>query len=537
MEKKTSNAMHSTVMNILENYPVEALMGQLFCPAAFIHDDEAGIARIESLIREHKVGGLTFFHSRASAATNYEKREVASHTDSLQRLTALIRHYQGLSEIPLLISIDAEWGLAMRVEHTPQYPYAITLGAMARTEDPLVYEAARQLGKDLRSVGIDYNLAPVVDINSNPDNPVIGYRSFGDSRENVYQKSLQYCRGLSDAGVLNCLKHFPGHGDTAVDSHLGLPLINKSREELNQTELYPFKKLIEQGVDSVMVGHLAVPALSGEPALPATLSARIIKGVLREELGFKGVVISDALNMHSVSKIYPEKGRLEQKAFEAGNDMLCFSEHIPEGKSMILENTEESLIRESVTRILALKEKAGLFGTAHGKGDPDHEKATAINRRIAAKSMVALKEITREVNTETVVIMGVPEKENGFLATLETGRKVTAIRVSENINSLKLSTNKEVIIAVYPPHIKPLNNFGLSTENLILIQKLTEEHQVTIVLFGNPYSVRAISHPENAANIIFAGQDFREFQETAARILLGELKAEGTLPFKVTGDR
>ncbi|MBC7493989.1 MAG: glycoside hydrolase family 3 protein, partial [Flavobacterium sp.] len=315
--------------NILD-IPLHEKVGQLFCPAAYINDTAENIKEIENLILNHHIGGLTFFHSRTSAATNFEgKKNVVRNENSAQRLSELIQHYQKLSKFPLLISIDAEWGLAMRVENTPQYPYAITLGALSECDNYLVFEVAKNIGNDLRQLGINYNLAPVVDINDNPKNPVIGYRSFGTDANNVTLKAIEFCNGLQQAGILSCLKHFPGHGNTSVDSHLGLPIINKTKVELENVELYPFAKIIQNNiVESVMIGHLAVPALTNGKIVSATLSSEIIQDLLRKQFKFNGLVISDALNMHSVSKLYPTKGVLELKAFEAGNDFLCFSENV-----------------------------------------------------------------------------------------------------------------------------------------------------------------------------------------------------------------
>ena len=212
---------------------LEQKIGQFFFPAVFINDTEENIQAMERLIKEYKLGGLTFFHSRASAATNYEtKKKIVFNDASCLRLKELIIRYQNCAPAPLLMSIDAEWGLAMRVEKTPQYPYAITLGALPESEKKLVYEVGKQIGLDLKSVGIHYNLAPLADINNNPNNPVIGYRSFGQNKEKVSDFALEYLRGLNDSGILGCLKHFPGHGNTNVDSHLGLPVLKETLEEL-----------------------------------------------------------------------------------------------------------------------------------------------------------------------------------------------------------------------------------------------------------------------------------------------------------------
>ena len=236
-------------------------VGQLFMPAAFINDTEAEVQKMEQLIREQHVGSICFFHSRASAATNFEGKKAIVHNEkSYDRLLDLIERYQKAATVPLLIAIDAEWGLAMRIENTPQYPYAITLGALI-DRDELIHQVGKAIGNDCEKAGIQWNLAPVVDINNNPENPVIGYRSFGDNRESVVGKAEAFLKGMQDSGTLNSIKHFPGHGDTATDSHLGLPVIDKSLDELFENELYPFKKLIDMGVDSVMVGHLLLPQL------------------------------------------------------------------------------------------------------------------------------------------------------------------------------------------------------------------------------------------------------------------------------------
>ena len=331
---------------------VQQKVGQFFFPAVFINDTEENIQETERLIKEHNIGGLTFFHSRASAATNFEsKKKIVFNDDSYQKIKDLIIRYQKAAPTPLLISIDAEWGLAMRIEKTPQYPYAITLGALPENKSKLVYEVGKQIGLDLKAAGIQYNLSPLADINNNPNNPVIGYRSFGEDKEKVADFSVEYLKGMSEVGVLGCLKHFPGHGNTNVDSHLGLPVLNETLEELMENELYPFIKGIENNVDSIMIGHLAVPSLNDGKNTSATLSKPIIETLLRKQLGYDGLVISDALNMHSVSKLYETKGELEWEAFNAGNDILCFAENVPEGIQAILNTAINGIKIATITNI------------------------------------------------------------------------------------------------------------------------------------------------------------------------------------------
>ncbi|MDB2607097.1 glycoside hydrolase family 3 protein, partial [Zobellia sp.] len=260
-------------------------VGQLFMPAAFINDTEEEIQHLENLIKDHHVGSLCFFHSRASAATNFEgKKKVVSNDYSFETLQKLIIRYQKVAKYPLLIAIDAEWGLAMRIEKTPQYPYAITLGAISDDSNDLIYEIGKNIAVDCKAAGIHWNLSPCVDINNNPNNPVIGYRSFGENKIKVTQKALAYINGTHSEGVLTSIKHFPGHGDTATDSHLDLPLIQKTKKELKNNELYPFQQLILEGADSVMAGHLSVPALANGTTTPSSISKDIIKGILRAEM-------------------------------------------------------------------------------------------------------------------------------------------------------------------------------------------------------------------------------------------------------------
>lgn len=527
---------------IPENLTLEAKAGQLFFPAAFINDNDEGIRETEKLIKDHQIGGLTFFHSRASAATNYEGKKVITYNkDSLQRLKELISHYQNISSIPLLISIDAEWGLAMRIENTPQYPYPITLGAV--NDNDLLTKVGRKIGEDLFKAGIHLNLAPVADINLNPGNPVIGYRSFGEDKIRVIKKALAFYEGMQQGGTLGCFKHFPGHGDTTVDSHLGLPVIKKGRRELYDNELFPFFEAAKAGVDSIMVGHLAVPALSGGKEISATLSKDIITGVLREEMGYDGVVISDALNMHSVSKLYSEKGRLELEAFEAGNDALCFSENVPEGISEIIKNSSEERIERSFQRLMRLKYKAQLFDRRKLPGGEAPETESIINRRLAEKSLCLLRNQEDTIplkkgSKAKKISIGKPGK-NPFFKHLDAEISGTVVEIPdlENINYRELGDHLnfsgQVIIALYPPSVKPVNNFGLP-ENLInFLAETVKSHSCIFYLFGNPYVLGVLKNTGSIHGLVVAYQDFEVFQETAARHLLGEFEAVGELPVKI----
>ncbi|KUJ62011.1 glycoside hydrolase [Flavobacteriaceae bacterium CRH] len=523
-------------------------VGQFFFPAVFINDTEENIQETERLIKEHNIGGLTFFHSRASAATNYEsKKKVVFNDDSYQKIKDLIVRYQKAASTPLLISIDAEWGLAMRIEKTPQYPYAITLGALPATKADLVYEVGKQIGLDLKAAGIHYNLSPLADINNNPNNPVIGYRSFGENKEKVAAFAVEYLKGMSEVGILGCLKHFPGHGNTNVDSHLGLPVLNETLEELLENELYPFIKGIENNVDSIMIGHLAVPSLNDGKNTSATLSKPIIETLLREKLGYDGLVISDALNMHSVSKLYETKGELEWEAFNAGNDILCFAENVPEGIEAILKNASPERIEESFNRIMNAKKKVGILSVNEfTSGELNFEKASVLNLEIAENAITKIidnssTELVFEAqkNNQLVKLSLYKNVENTFFKTLNLKLNSPEfafenLEVSD-IKSIEkeLQNFETIIISLFVPKAKPLNNFEVQDEVFALLYNLLQTKKCILYVFGNPYILPLIPNLKNAVGLIQAYQDFEEFQKIAGNQFLEKTNYFGSLPVNI----
>lgn len=509
-----------------EELSLKEKVGQLFMPAAFINDTEEEIRKLEHLIKAFGVGSICFFHSRASAATNYEgKEKVDFHPDSFETLKGLIRRYQEASKYPLLIAIDAEWGLAMRVENTPQYPYSITLGAI-QNNDGLISDVGRNIARDCKAAGIHWNLAPCVDINNNPKNPVIGYRSFGEDKEKVLSKALAFIKGTRSAGILTSIKHFPGHGDTATDSHLGLPRIKKTKQELIENELYPFQKLIDEGVDSVMVGHLSVPALANGKKTSSSISKDIIKGILRKEMGYSGVVISDALNMHAVSKEYATKGELEWMAFDAGNDVLCFAENIMEGVETILKNASELQIEESFERIWNLKvhaQRSNLCSDDAGSKSRLTE-SYELNRKLAMESLTLLKGNPEVISTF--------RSTNYCTLTLKRYQTDTEDAILNRLQEMHTQFEGEgnILMLLTPPQIKPNNNFGFLVEEIEFINSIIETKNVVLYLFGNPYVLNHIRIAKAHA-VVLVYQDFKEFQDIATEHFLGRMEAIGQLPF------
>jgi len=295
------------VDSVFNSLSIEERIGQLFVIAAYSNKGYEHQQQIDKLIREQHIGGLIFFQGGPVRQAN------------------MTNHYQNISKTPLLISMDAEWGLAMRLDSTFRYTKQMMLGAME--QDTLIYRMGADIAEQCKRLGVHVNLAPVVDVNNNPDNPVINSRSFGELRKRVADKGIAYMKGMQDHKVLACAKHFPGHGDTGSDSHLTLPVIQHTRKRLDSLELYPFRRMIRNGVGAIMVAHLYVPALDATENTAVTLSPKVVNGLLKNELAFKGLVFTDALNMKGVSR-YFKPGDLDVKALLAGNDILLFSEDV-----------------------------------------------------------------------------------------------------------------------------------------------------------------------------------------------------------------
>src|SRR5690554_3365528 len=332
------------VDSIYDNMTLQEKLGQLFMVDLFSSDPKSKSDKIKDLITNYHLGGIIF--SKGGPV----------------RQAKLTNEFQALAKVPLMIGMDAEWGLAMRLDSTYAFPWNMTLGAI--TDNRIVEKVGHRIGEQSKRLGVHINFAPVVDINTNPENPIIGNRSFGEDRDNVTEKALAFMKGMQSAGVMGSAKHFPGHGDTDMDSHKTLPTIDFSRERLDTLELYPYRKLINEGLNSVMVAHLNVPALEPQMNYPSSLSHRVVTDLLKKELGFNGLIFTDALNMKGASN-FKKPGEIELAAFLAGNDVLLISEDIPKGVETLINSYNEGIITEkrlasSVKKILYAKYKLGL---------------------------------------------------------------------------------------------------------------------------------------------------------------------------------
>jgi beta-N-acetylhexosaminidase len=509
------------------------------------------VAEVTELIKKYNVGGLCFFQGGPV------------------RQAMLTNRYQSIAKTPLMISIDGEWGLGMRLDSVISYPRQLMIGATSDAK--LVYEFGKAVGEQCKRMGIQVNYAPVVDVNNNPMNPVINDRSFGEDKYKVALYGVQYMKGMQDVGVMATAKHFPGHGDVSVDSHNDLPVINKSRSELDNLELYPFKELIDAGVGSIMTAHLSIPAIDTTTNLPSSLSTRNVTGILRNDLGFQGISFTDALEMQGVAKFFP-KGDASVMSLIAGNDMLCLPGDIPGSIAKIKEAIKEKRltwddINAKVKKVLLAKYHLGL-----NKIEPIQTENLAIDlnaQTTRIKTLMSANALTllRKQN-ETIfplikgkkiayICLGAPS-ENMIAARLrseykaevylfgsknETGKqlmdeknpvivieKIDSSVATQLINTIAGKNYDVIIVGLHNYSRRPANNFGLSNASVYLLNGLQQTKTITLV-FGNPYALKNIA---TAPNLIACYEDDDVVQEAAFALLEGRIQPKGKLPVTVT---
>ena len=312
------------VDSVFKSLSKEEKIAQLMVIRAHSNLGPDHVQQVVDLIQKYNVGAICWFQGGPIRQVN------------------LNNYYQSIAKTPLMMTIDAEWGLGMRLDSVNKFPYQLTLGAL--NNDQLVYDMGKAIGEQCKRIGIHVDYAPVVDVNNNPNNPVIGYRSFGQDKYKMAKFGLAYMHGLQDVGVMACAKHFPGHGDVDVDSHLDLPVINKSMDQLDSLELYPFRQLFKAGVGSVMIAHLSIPAIDTTHNQPTSLSKNNVTGLLRDKLDYKGLTFTDALEMKGVSKYFPA-GEAAVQALVAGNDMLCLPESVPDAITAVQDAIKKKRLK------------------------------------------------------------------------------------------------------------------------------------------------------------------------------------------------
>ncbi len=517
------------VDSLISKMTLDQKIGQLFMVAAYSNKDAAHVQNIEGLIKNQQIGGLIFMQGGPV------------------RQAKLTNNYQKLSKVPLLIGMDAEWGPAMRLDSVIAFQRQLTWGAM--TNDSLVYQTGEVIAEQLRRLGVHVSFSPVVDINNNPLNPVIGDRSFGEDKYNVTLKGLMYMQALQDHRVIACAKHFPGHGDVDSDSHKTLPVINHSYAHLDSLEFYPFKVLMSQGVGSIMLAHLFIPALDNSDKTPTSLSPKVGVDLVRETMQFRGLIFSDALNMKGAADSYAN-GELEVRAFLAGNDVLLFSENVPVAvdaikKAVASGRITEARINESVSRILKAKAFAGLdknklVEVKNITADLNSAEATLLKRSITEHSITlahtndALVPF-KQIDTLSIASVCIGDgAASTFQEYLGKYAKVDKYQIKKDADAAaytqmlqKLKGYEMVIVGVHDMKRARSSNYGISTSTEDLITKLSANTRTLVCLFGSPYALERV---QQAQYHVVSYDDDTYTQQATAMALFGAIPFDGKLP-------
>lgn len=521
--------------SVINTLSLEEKIGQLLMVAAYSNRDEKHIKEIDSLVSKYHIGGLIFMQGGPV------------------RQAHLYNHYQKQANIPLLISIDGEWGLAMRLDSTIKYPWQMTLGAIQ--DDNLIETMGKHIGEQCKRLGIQVNFAPVVDINVNPRNPIINARSFGENKQNVAKKGIAYMNGLQAVNVLANAKHFPGHGDTDKDSHKALPIIKHTKERLDSIELYPFKELINNGLASMMVAHLFIPAYDTTQNTATTLSKNVVTHLLKDSLQFKGLIFTDALNMKGVSS-FNQPGFVDVKALLAGNDVLLFSENVPTAIAEIKKAVENGEIsEEEITarclKILKAKAWVGLNSnkqvkTANLYNELNKKKYTLLNKKLFQKALTVLNNNNavlplQRLDTLKIATLSLGnEDENYFQQTADLYTKVTHFSTNEltaeNTTELhnQLKKFNTVLVTIHKSDKNPWQKYTIDGATKDFISQLNKTTNVVLTVFANPYSLINFDAAEKSQGLILAYQNNKHTQEAAVQLIFGAIGANGKLPVSVS---
>ncbi|RRQ47128.1 glycoside hydrolase family 3 protein [Chryseobacterium sp. SC28] len=497
-------------------------LGQLFIVALYTNKDEAHINQIRNIVLNDKIGGLILMQ------------------DDAEREINLVNEFQSKSKVPLMIGMDAEWGVFQRIAKAHKYPWAITLGAIQ--DKNLIYEMSYKIAEDCQRMGINWDFAPVVDVNTNPNNPIIGNRSFGSDVDNVVNSALAYSNGLQDHQILAAIKHFPGHGDTDKDSHLDLPVVSHNIERLEKIELAPFKALMNKGIGGVMVAHLYVPSLENEKGIPASVSKKIVTGLLKEKYGFKGLIITDALNMGAVANKF-QAGELDAMAFKAGNDIMLFSQDVATGKKLIQKAIDDGEIpqkrvEESVKKILLTKYFLGLdkYSNVNPENineDLNNASHSEIVQKMYANALTLIKDDKKLLPLdcrETYYYVPLEEADYvTFLYQLNTGTTVILKKVSE-INSIP--ANSKVIVGFHKDNSSAYKPYKISDSSKKILSDLSKNQTVILDVFGSPYALKDIDI-STVSTVLVSYENNDDAMKATANAVLGRTKIRGRLPVLV----
>lgn len=497
-------------------------LGQLFIVALYTNKGEDFINNIRNIVINDKIGGLILMQDDAAREIN------------------LVNEFQQKSKIPMMIGMDAEWGLFQRIATAHKFPWAITLGAVQ--DKNIIIEMSAKIAEDCKRMGINWDFAPVVDVNTNPANPIIGNRSFGSDVQNVVNSALAYSEGLQNNGILGAIKHFPGHGDTSTDSHLDLPVVSHNLERLNSVELAPFKALMNKGIGGVMIAHLYVPALEKQKGIPASISKNIITGILKEKLGYKGLIITDALNMGAVAKNF-KAGELDALAFKAGNDIMLFSQDVATGKKLIQQAIDkgeisQNRVEESVKKILLTKYFLGLDkylpkNPENINQDLNNDSHKKIVQNVYSHALTLLKDNKKLLPLsckETYYY--VPLEEAPYETFLNQLNLNTTVIVKKPTEIATIPANSKVIVGFHKDNSTAYKIYKISDTSKKILADLSKNQQVILDVFGSPYALKDVDISK-ISTVLVSYENNDDCMVATANALNGKTKISGKLPVLV----
>ncbi len=519
-------AQQKWVDSVYNSMSLREKIGQLYMIQIFSNQDEELKEKNKAIIKENHIGGVIYSLGGPI------------------RQAQLDNELQAISKIPMLVGMDAEWGLKMRLDSTYAFPWNMTLGAIK--DNKLIEKTGYHIGEHCKRLGVHFNFAPVVDINTNPKNPIIGNRSFGEDRDNVTQKALAFMKGMQNAGVMATAKHFPGHGDTDTDSHKTLPTISFDEKRIDSVELHPYKRLIKEGLSSVMVAHLNVPSLESRDGYPSSLSEHIVTDILKKDLKFEGLIFTDALNMKGASN-FSTSGEIDLAAFLAGNDMLLISEDVPVGISKLEEAYTNKVITEerlahSVKKILMAKYKLGLnaykpIETDHLIEDLNRIKDDILNELLIENAITVVRNESnilplRHLETKKVAYIELGDDSGStFLDELKKYMRVHQIK-AEKLDELliKLQNYNTVIVGLHKSNATPWKDYMFTDQELVWLYEIARTNTVILDVFARPYALMDLKSIENIKAIVVSYQNSDVAQQKSAQMLFGAIGAKGVLP-------
>ena len=532
LRTKDFEAQEIWVDSILTSMTLDEKIGQLFMVQAYSNLDEKHEEFITEMVTKYHVGNLIFMQGTP------------------EKQATLNNKYQSLAKLPLMIGFDGEWGLDMRLKNTYKFPWNMTLGAIQN--DSLIKQFGEHLGMHCKRLGIHVNFAPVVDVNVNPENPIIGNRSFGESKENVTQKAIAFTQGMQKYGVMANAKHFPGHGDTASDSHHTLPLLNFNKARLDSIELYPYRKVFDAGVGSVMTAHLNIPSLEPNTSLPTSLSKNVVTNLLQKELGFNGLIITDGLNMKGASN-YATSAEIDLAAIKAGNDLLLIPQDVPASvrlikQSIMLKTLSEERLNFSVRKILKAKYWMGLHEykpveIENLNQDLNKVEDELLHRELIKNAITLIKDEKQNIPIANLDYQKIAYVKLGddssdyFVSILKNYTKIDVVS-DNNLDGLlkKLKPYNQVIIGYHKSNNHPWKSYKFKQKELVWLQEIARVNNVILDVFTSPYSLLQIKSFTNIETILVSYQNSKLAQEISAQAIFGALKLKGKLPVSI-GDK